>query len=234
MQLLDSWKRSLEFFERKNLSMFGLVTLKAIQTTYVQIFRYLLVPIVFVLGLDLLVSYFSIPFMQSQAVQLIFWVLRIAFLVFVYLSVRSSVLRKDWHYYKSYLRHSIYVIILLSLLFLALSWIGYWWWAMFTCFITFTILFFLDSRPGLESFIESHARAAKMILINAPICVIVSILLVLAWWLYMLLVQAVAHYIPISIADASCLFIPAEAAVLANLYIKWYHEQFDLYFNQPK
>ena len=73
-----------------------------------------------------------------------------------------------------------------------------------------------------------------MILYNAPICLIVSVLLMIVWWLYMLLVQAVAYYMSVPIADASFLFIPAEACLLANLYIKWYHEQFDLYFNQPK
>ena len=80
MQLLDSWKRSVEFFERKNLSVFGLVTLKSIQTTYSQIFRYLLVPIIFVLGVDMAALYFKISFMQSQAWQVIIWALRIAFL----------------------------------------------------------------------------------------------------------------------------------------------------------
>ena len=92
--------------------MFGLVTLKAIQTTYSQIFRYLWVPIVLVLGADMVALYFKIPFMQSQIPRKLinkfqfavicdmsFWLLiilalRILFLIFVYLTVRSSVLLK--------------------------------------------------------------------------------------------------------------------------------------------
>ena len=77
-------------------------------------------------------------------------------------------------------------------------------------------------------------RAVKMILYNAPVCLIVSVVLMIAWWLYMLCVHVLAHYIPVPIADATLLFIPAEACLLANLYIKWYHEQFDLYYKQPK
>ena len=234
MRLYDSWKRSFEFLERKNISLFVLVTLKAIKTTYSQIFNYLLVPILFVLGLDMMVLYGTFSFMQSHVWQLAIWALRIFFLMYVYLSVRSSVLRKDWHYYKSYVKHSLYLLPVLSLVFVVLSVIGYWWWAFLTSFITFTALFFLDSCANFKNFLESHVRAAKMIIYNLPIYLIVSAMLVGTWWLYMFVVQAICHFVPIPIADASFLFIPVEACVLANLYIKWYHEQFDLYFNQPK
>ena len=146
MQLLDSWKRSLEFFERKNVSIFGLVTLKAIKTTYGQIFKYLLVPIFFVLSVDLMILYDKFPFVQSRPLQLIFWALRIVFLIFIYLSARSSVLKKDWFYYRSYWKHGIYLLVLLGLVFVLLSQIGYWWWASLSCFITFTVFFFFDSQ----------------------------------------------------------------------------------------
>lgn len=230
MHLLDSWKRSLEFFERKNFSMFGLVTLKAIKTTYGQIFRYLMVPILCVLFVEMTGF---IP-LKDFVWQVFIWALRIVFLFLVYLSVRSSVARKDWHYYRSYGRHALYILPLLGIIFLVLSCIGYWWWSVLTCFITFTILFFLDSRPGINNFIASYVRAVKMILYNAPSMLIVSVVLMVSWLLYMLFVQALSGVMVVPIADASFLFIPIEACVLANLYIKFLHEQFDIYFDQPK
>ena len=234
MQLLDTWKRSLDFLERKNLTLFGLVTLKAIQTTYSQIFRYLLVPIFFVLALDVMALHYNILFMHSQLWQLLIWTLRIFFLIFVYLSVRSSTLLKNWDYYRSYWKHGIYLLPFLSLVFLLLSWIGYWWWILLTPYVTFKILFFLDSLPEFKNYYDAGLRALKMIFYNLPIYLIISVLLMIIWWLYMVIVQAVAHYIPVPIADVSLLLIPAEASLLSNLYIKWFHDQFDLYFVQPK
>ena len=46
MQLLESWKESLRFFDRKNITLYALVTAKAIKTVYEHIVRSLGVAIV--------------------------------------------------------------------------------------------------------------------------------------------------------------------------------------------
>jgi hypothetical protein len=230
MQLLDSWKRTLDFFERKNLALFGLVTLKAIRTVYGQIFKYLLLPIMCLACGELSGL---IP-CNAGWWQLILWVLRVIFLFLVYLSVRPSVEPKNWQYYRSYSKHALYILPWLGLIFLGLSYVGYWWWMLFASFIAFTVLFFVNSRPGCVSFIMAHIRALKMVLYNLPSVVVVSIILMILWSLYMVCIQLLRYIVKIPIADASFLFMPFEACVMANLYIMWLHEQFDIYFIQPK
>ena len=78
----------------------------------------------------------------------------------------------------------------------------------------------------------SNCRADKMVLYNLPICIVVGLSLALGWYVYMLFVQLIRMVLPLQIVDASFLFIPVEACVLSNLYIKWLHEQFDIYFKQ--
>jgi len=222
MMLLDSWKDSITFFERKNLSMFCLVTLKAIQATYTQIIKYLGIPLCILLILDILVP------------QKHFNIFHVLFFVFMYLTLRSSVEKKTWHYYQKYSAHGISLLAWLMGIFFMLSKIGYWWWSLITMVVSFAIFFFLDSKPSLKSFIYAHMRALKMIIYNAPVSLLVSIFLAGLWIIYMAFIKILSYYIVIPIADASMLFMPIEAAVLSNLYIKWFHEQFDLYYVQPK
>ncbi|HML19301.1 MAG TPA: hypothetical protein PKD74_01865 [Candidatus Dependentiae bacterium] len=222
MMLLDSWKDSIAFFEKKNVSMFFLVTLKAIQTTYAQIIKYLGIPLCLLIALDICVPQKS------------FNIFHMLFFVFMYLTLRSSVEKKTWHYYKKYCVHGICLLAWLMVIFFVLSKIGYWWWSLITMIVTFAIFFFLDSKPSLKNFIYAHTRAIKMVIYNAPVSLLVGVLLMVLWVLYMALVKILSYYIVIPIADASMLFMPIEAAVLSNLYIKWFHEQFDLYYVQPK
>jgi len=222
MMLLDSWKDSIAFFEKKNVSMFFLVTLKTIQTMYAQIIKYLGIPLCLLIAFDIYVPQKS------------FNIFHMLFFVFMYLTLRSSVEKKTWHYYKKYCVHGICLLAWLTVIFFVLSKIGYWWWSLITMVVTFAIFFFLDSKLSLKNFIYAHARAIKMVIYNAPVSLLVGALLMVLWSLYMALIKILSSYIVIPIADASMLFMPIEAAVLSNLYIKWFHEQFDLYYVQPK
>jgi hypothetical protein len=222
MLLFDSWKDSIAFFERKNMNMFCLVTLKTIQTTYVHIIRYLGIPLCLLLVLDICVP------------QKYFNMFHMFFFVFMYVTLRPSVEKKTWHYYKKYCVHGICLLAWLMGIFFVLSKIGYWWWSLITMAVTYAIFFFLDSQPSLKNFIYAHVRAIKMVVYNAPVSIAVGIILMLLWVLYMALIKILSYYIAIPLADASMFFMPIEAAVLSNLYIKWFHEQFDLYYVQPK
>lgn len=268
MQLLDSLKRSLEFFERKNLSIFCLVTLKAIKTTYGQIGRYLLLPLI--VGLVLGGAIKHGPTLQVVVVGLLMGL----FLLAVCLAVRSSVLKKDWRYYLSYWKHGLYIVPLLlfaqflmvfmpsSLIFVgtvhyyamrAASLIIFMVSIILIVFIVFTALFFLDSRVSFNSFLWSYLRSARMILHNFSVCFIVASFLSIIWvGLAQLGIKlyggnSIVHHMDflgtgamdlqfmiIWLVATCLLFAPVFMTTFANLYIKWLHEQFDLYFDQPK
>lgn len=227
MQLLDSWKNSLKFFERKNLSMMSLVTLKAIKYTYQHIIKYLGVPLVLMAFISMVI----VPRMSGQVFyvwQLISWIAKIFFLVFVYLTVRSSVMKKDWLYYRTFLVPGIVVAFELAVILALLHWFGYYWWLIINIPVTFFILFSLDS----ELFDVGHKRSDKMIFYNLPVCIVVALALAVMWYVCMLIIHLFSTVVPISVENALLLFIPVEACVLSNLYIKWLHEQFDLYYTQ--
>lgn len=226
MRLLDSWKQSFGLFERKNLAVFVLVWLKTVATTYRQFIEYLIAPF-FAVQLLCLCIPFNTMHVMSNITYLVFF-------IFLFLTVRSSVLRKTWFYYSHYFTHGLFLLPWLMLIFFVLSKIGYWWWAIVTMFIAFTAFFFLDSRPSLKNFMESHLRAAKMIMYNLPIYLIIMVVLFGVWWLYMFLVHAINIVIPVPIIMATAVLMPLETCLMANLYIKWYHEQFTIYFDQSK
>ena len=140
MQLLDSWKESLKFFEHKNLSLMALVTLKAIKYTYQHILKYIGILIVLVLAISMFIGP-RMPGQWAEAWMVVAWAARILFLVFVYLTVRSSVMKKNWAYYRTFLMPGIVIGLQLAFLFGILHWIGYSWWLLVNIPVTFYILF---------------------------------------------------------------------------------------------
>jgi hypothetical protein len=222
MRLLSCWKDSMSFFERKNISTLSLVTLKTIQTTYVSMMKYIGIPLCLLAVIDV--------FLRPNG----FHIVHIAFFGFMYLTLRPSVERKSWHYYTKYLAHWLCLLVWLTGVFFLLGKVGYWWWSLVAMLVTCAVFFFLDSKVSLSNFIHAHVRAATMVVYNAPVSIFLSMVLMLAWALYMAIINMLSHYIAVPIAVASMLYIPIEAAVLSNMYIKWFHEQFSLYYVQPK
>jgi nitric oxide reductase large subunit len=120
--------------------------------------------------------------------------------------------------------------------------------AFLMAYSAFTIFFFLDSRITFKSFIRAHAKAAKMLVYNVPICLVVTILLeiieicyvVLGSKLYDILIVTLGNSMfPVAVAflvwsSILLLFVPVVVSVLSNMYIKFLHEQPDVYFDQPK
>jgi hypothetical protein len=228
MQLLDSWKESLKFFDSKNLVLISLVTLKAIKYTYYHIIKYCGIFIAALAAVTIFVEPQFSPTL-STIWHAIVWMARIAFLVFVYLTVRSSVMKKDLLYYRAFFVQGIILSLHLALVFYFLSIFGYQWWMLISLFVTFEALFFLDA--GKKNILKVCALPSlKMILYNMPICIAVAVVLALVWYVYMVLIQLIRFVVPVSIADSAFLFMPVEACLLANLYIKWLHEQFDVYY----
>lgn len=228
MQLLDAWKESLKFFNRKNLTLMGLITLKTIKYVYAHIFKYMGIFILIIIAMNMFVE----PRMIGHWLKIwhiIVWLARMIFLVFMYLTVRPSIMRKDLLYYKTFLVPGLLVGLNLVLIFILLSFIGYQWWLALNIFVTFAALFYLDSgTQPVCTFYTGYAL--KMILYNLPVCLAIGCTLAGIWYGYMIFIQLLAKVVPISIGDASFLFMPVEACLLANLYIKWLHEQFDLYY----
>lgn len=230
MQLLDAWQESLKFFERKNVTFVGLVTLKAIKYTYEHIVKYLGIFIIFVVAMTMFVEP-RLPAQWAMLWHAFAWTARIIFLVFMYLTVRSSVMKKDWSYYRFFLAQGAMVAMRLGVLFSVFGFIGYQWWNALSLFITFEVLFYLDA--GKKNMLKFYGKQAlTMIIYNLPICIVIGIALSALWYIYMTLIQLIRIVIPVPIGDASFLFMPIEACLLVNLYIKWLHEQFSLYYKQ--
>lgn len=231
MQLLECWKKSGDFFAKKNSEMFLLVTLKALKALFLHLIIYWAVPFIVLYSVHDALC----PFKASA------WILRIAFLLILYLATRSSVARKTYSYYFNFWPHLLLLIPFMACVCFLLIYTGYWFWPFINVIVGFCILFYLDSRAGVNNFVQSFVRSIKMFIFNAPVIITFMGVMFIVWlayfWKIKLLVLFVSPKSCIdlhSAADILILLLPVECVIITNLYIKWMHEQFDSYFSQPK
>lgn len=264
MHILDSWGKTKEFFERKNFSMFTLVTLKAIKTTYGQIIKYLTLPALIMFCIEIMHQKRSMSICHTLAI----YIFIVTSAILVHLALRPSLLRKDRHYYLSYWKHYIFLLfspiwIFLGLLFFYFGALIGWesgslrWHLIVPVFvlivfliayISFTTLFFLDSRATFRAFVKAHILAAKMLVYNLPICAIATSTVAIVWLLWTIVGCDLYYALTMKLrvlkflvdivflADTIIflLFVPIIVSILSNMYIKFLHEQSDVYFDQPK
>jgi hypothetical protein len=188
--------------------------------------------------------------------------------IIVHLALRPSTSRKDWQYYLSHWKH--YIFLILSPLWVFLGLLGFYFVsfigrgggchcryiivlifvliALLIAYGSFTVLFFLDSRPTLRSFVKAYTLAAKMFIYNLPVCAIVTNTVVIAWFLWSIVGSYLYYALMMKLktfklladkmlfADAIIflLFVPIIVSILSNMYVKFLHEQSDVYFDQPK
>lgn len=239
MQVLVLWKKTLEFFEAKNLSQMGLLTLKTVAINSKAIW-------LFMLGSSLIKVVFQVCLGFFFSNELIPWALLIANLsanlVFIYLTLRSSVKRKTWGYYVSYWVPELKLFVALSVLIGSLHYITgyYYWWFFLGPIITWASLFFLDMGPvsgchfgaRCSCLVYGFFRAFKMVFYNLPIY-LVLVLCSTTMWMFSFSLEYLLHYLIDyrGIGIGIIVLLPLEAAFYSNLYIKFLHEQFDLYFS---
>jgi hypothetical protein len=263
MHILDSWGKTKEFFERKNFSMFTLVTLKAFKTTYKQIIKYMAMP--FLLMLCTAIMHKK---MLAICEMLAMYIFIVTCVILFHLALRPSTSCKDWHYYLFYWKHYIFLILAPVWIFLGflafyfgaligLEWGFHRWYlivlvfvlmTLLIAYVSFMIFFFLDSKATFKAFIKAHILAAKMFVYNIPVCAIVINIVVIIWflwtmagfYLYFILMMKLKTFELLNdlglfvYTIISLLFVPIIVSILSNMYIKFLHEQSDVYFDQPK
>jgi 5-bromo-4-chloroindolyl phosphate hydrolysis protein len=264
MYILDSWGKTKEFFERKNFSMFTLVTLKAIKTTYGQIIKYFTLPVLIMICIEIMHQKRAMSICHTLAMYLFI----VTNAILVHLALRPSLLRKNWRYYVSYWKHNIFLLLSPIWIFFGIlifyfgALIGWEWgshrWhlivlvfvliAVLIAYISFTIFFFLDSRATCKAFVKAHTLAAKMLVYNLPVCVIATSIAAIVWLLWTIAGGYLYYALMMKLRNLKflvdivflvdtiifLLFVPIIVSILSNMYIKFLHEQSDVYFDQPK
>ncbi|MCX5922605.1 MAG: hypothetical protein NTX86_04745 [Candidatus Dependentiae bacterium] len=260
MQLLDVWKNTLTLYKPQNLKLFFLVTLKSVVETYkimvgtfwplvvgcsaIMIISGILlkpwIPIVLVSG--------EIPDSVSLLTVLLLMLAVIApFLSFyylyflMYLIARPSVDLKDYAYLKQYCRYFFWFLIVFVLPFefpikAIVLFLGF-----FTDYFTF---FYLDSHGGFYTLFPSIKRAGKMLLYTLPVVIPLIVLsyayafgIKFLFW-FGSVEESIKAFLACPLAMSLFVFIdifivqPISICVMSNLYTKYLHENFELYFEQ--
>lgn len=236
MRVLDAWGKTQDFFERKNIEMFFLVTLKAVKTTYVALFKYLLVPVLFIIGFDSMLSDNTGIVVQSGL-----FIAHIAVIIFLFLAVRPSTQHKIWLYYKGYVLHALIGGALLAIFFsIPIIWHGgivaHIVYIELFVILAFALFFFFDTSITYSHCMQAPWRAIKMFVYNMPVCLVVSLVTVLGMVAasYAIVWIVKLWGIHMNIYGILMLIAPVLLSALSNLYIKFLHEQSDVYFAQPK
>lgn len=238
MNLIESWKESLRFFERENLKSFLLVSFKA----YIDVFRVINKPltasgnliaigvIVLLVLLTNVIKLFHLFVVEAIVLNSMHHVL---FFLFC-LAMRPSIGIKDVAYFRSYLtRFWILFLLALAIIFgvsriyvVPLTFIWY----------IFSILFAFDSSGGLLDIVYALKNGFMMVLYNVPICAALWVALAaINVLLYYLVGFALGSFGGLTMtATLYLFFVPVEVAFITNLYIKFVHSQSSLYFSQPK
>lgn len=270
MQLLASWKDSLNLLKPANFKLFFLVTLKALKDTYKVWLKYWWWLIIGFIawrvslkssGWHPIVHYLfpgqvNLYLQDLELNTGIAFIFMVALYTTLYLSCRASVNLKNYRYFASYIKHSLFI----GVLFLLLPWLEFGFrlvvrqsgilgivaLLMVGWFSAFFILFLLDSNASLKSVVYSLYRALKMVLYNFPFCFILAGVLTLMYGLTsMLEIFLVDHLVSagyinhdvrsfvfsnIKMVVDLLLFLPIVACFTTNYYIKRLHDQFNLYF----
>jgi hypothetical protein len=236
MRVLDSWGKTKDFFERKNFSLFILVTLKAIKTSYEGLLKFLGVPILLLIGLDILFD----GRMSITADYCLFMV-RTGVVIFMFLTVRPSLQQKIWQYYRHYTLHAVIAGVWVAALLLiprmcSLGCVSYIPYQVLLVESAFAIFFFLDQHITFANFMNAQVQALKMFIYNLPICFIISLLVACVMAVVLRAAALVGRFFEVHVPapDIMLLLAPIFLSILSNMYIKFLHEQSDVYFAQPK
>lgn len=251
MTLLQSWKDSILFFQPKYFKLFALVTVKSLIEAYKLLFKYwwwLFVLVAATAYATVYASYYAEQYyFYAQWAHII---LRYLLFFAVCLVTRPSMEKKTCAYFRTYFPYFGYVVASLLILIRTQYSIMPYAGPLYI----FCLLFFLDSDKKLKQLLFALFRGFKMFIYNYPLYFILFFGFVLFRYVVML---AVAYFfilfagqlftffngraaLVIQITQATSEIIdvsflmPLMICMFANIYIKKLHEQFDIYFKQPK
>lgn len=236
MELITSWKDSLQLLKPKNLSQFLLVSMKAVVDLYRELASFFVdrnnwILIGSVIGLIVLahiVKIWHLYFFGQFMLNSMRWIL----IIIACLALRDSVTVKNRDYFISYLMNYWYVIIVALILGItgieAIPFVSLWY--------IFFILFAFDTKGGCLSVLSKTRQSFLMLVYNLPVCfALYAVLSVMGIILYRLEAWALGYAVGlVFIMCLYCIFIPIQIALITNFYIKRLHEQPDLYFTQPQ
>lgn len=272
MQLLDSWRESIMIFKLRKFKLFLLDTLKLVRQTYktwlaywwwvigilvaLQVRRIIVFAfspmLFFALGPDLF-GIFALRFVRKILIPeiIVFPVLLILFSA-LFLSARTSLIKKNYHYFLGYARTMLFLVPW----FVLLSWIFRYWFVekelyrlaplaigvcaslyviMMFAWTAFFMLFLFDSDGSLRDFLGSLYRGFKMMVYNIPFCLIMGILL----FILFVGINAASKAILFLVDSRQGIFLltvdlvffaPLYASVVTSYYNRCLRENFSFYF----
>ncbi len=221
--------------DKKQMVFLGRALWNAVCDVYKLLWQTIGIPVIIFLLVSHIVTQY-IPVTLQPVWQGFLWAGRIAFLLFAYLTVRSSIKRKTWPYYVEFLPLALYMALPLIVIFSVLSVTGYWWWSFISPIVAWMAFYFFDSsctRSGgisVKSCLLELAHTLKkafLLAIKHPVAYALLVLgLIVIWTLYMVPFQLLDKFVmPISIGDISFLLMPAEACLMYIIYTLWIAEK---------
>ncbi len=259
--IAQSWRDSLALFLPKNLKLFCLVTLNACIQTATVFFKYWS----WLIAIDIVLYLFFVwmgPLIDNHLGNFgerffliwIFCVVPLCLYFFLMLSLRPSIMHKDYDYFFSYLRvfpqfllFNIISVALLTVGFM-IQGIPYVWVVLpallinFYSFFITGVFFLLDSDGSMISFFKSFSNAFKMIIYNYPFYCISYAIFSFIFYISNYIFSPVNPFVAYSESTTSVIGLMGILLLLYyfifsliylcwfnNFYIKRVHDQFNLY-----
>lgn len=248
MNVLESWKDSLEILRPKNFKLFLLVTLNSIIQTYKILFLYLLFFIGLTVGMTFFgLATFSVPRLDLLLIVPLSFAITAPFFVgfMIILAARPSTLKKNFYYFVTYKKHAVYSFLGTLLFYAVLNFINFvlfkfgfinsskivkistipiiplWW---------LCIIFFVDAKVTIFNFFLSFWRAIKMLIYNAPfwlIAYVIPYLLFLKGLFWLLkslnllsfIPESVPEFMPGLVMAILAIILPALLAIIPICYV---------------
>ncbi len=238
MNIVSSWKNSLQVLHPDNLKNFLLVSLKTVGDVYGVMNHplpargnwFVAAALIILISLTNIINYLNLYWLEALLNNTFFHSL-----VFLFcLVMRPSVGVKNLEYYRFYL-HRFWWLLLISVVLGGFTPIFVV--PLFFMTYIFFILFCFDTHGSIQELIQALRNSAVMLIYNLPLCVVfyVALAVVNYIFLYNLVAFVLGYWGGLTMVVILYLFfIPIEVSLLTNFYIKRLHDQPELYFVQPK
>lgn len=233
MELVQAWKDSLALLKPQNMHLFLLVTLKSVIEAYKTLLLY------WWWLFAILLYCCIVPYYHTMSMSSLRWftiIVQWSFQLLIFaslLATRSSVEQKNCSYFREHMLYFLAPAGLLLFIPIAM------WPSALTAVYVFFVLFYLDSQKRLNPFkvhlqendsIRSLWNAVKMVLYSYPLLIITGIFFLLPGQL----IFSYLYPCHLLYDILAIVLTPVSLCFYTNIYIKKLHEQFDLYFEQPK
>ncbi|EKD48714.1 MAG: hypothetical protein ACD_64C00170G0001 [uncultured bacterium] len=235
MNIVQSWKDSLNLFKPENLKPFLMVTAKTVIDIYKNINKPLTSQgnwILFgiVAGLVVLTNIVKL-FHWFWLVELLLATMYYLLTFVVVLALRPSIDQKGWDYFYDKVQKFWYLIAPMIILAIGgIDTVGLFVWYLFFLFAA------IDTHGTAQELLGSLRTSFIMIVYNLPVCIAAYVAL---WFINKLLDGllsfVIGYFGGLTLAVLFyILLIPIQVALIANLYVKFIHGQPSLYFKQPE